>query len=395
MKPHKTKIETAARSVTGNVRKENQDRMSGMATPLGQLYIVADGMGGHKGGALAAEMTVHGLQNYIATTKDSASVDKIIGDAFKNTNKTVYEQAHSGDVTTEGMGSTAVLVLIQGNIANVAHVGDSRAYLFRNNRLQQLTTDHTVVQRMVEAGMLQAEDAAHHPDSNIIERAIGNKPEVAVDIHDEFTLLDGDAILLCSDGLSGYASNEEIEFALQHSTTAQEIPDKLIRFALEEKGSADNITVQFIQYGTRRILPTEKKKGGKADAAVNKKVFSFLTLFISLILVAGISVGVIFYFMDKKDSDKTTESISPFDKQKSAVANDTKPTRQEPDQQKVKLQHPETNDLKKTDTKDIPAADDTKQVSDTGSAMLPDQQRTEQDSSAVPTGTDAPDSAAQ
>ncbi|MCP4340875.1 MAG: serine/threonine-protein phosphatase [Desulfobulbaceae bacterium] len=365
MKPHKTKIEIAARSATGNVRKENQDRMSGMATPLGQLYILADGMGGHKGGALAAEMTVHGLQNYIATTKDSAPVDKIIGDAFKNTNKTVYEQAHSGDVTTEGMGSTAVLVLIHGDIASVAHVGDSRAYLFRNNRLQQLTTDHTVVQRMVEAGMLQPEDAAHHPDSNIIERAIGNKPEVAVDIQDEFTLLDGDAILLCSDGLSGYASNEEIEFALQHSTAIQEIPDKLIRFALEDKGSTDNITVQFIQYGARRILPTGQKNDVKANAAVSKKVLSLLTLIISLILVAGIATGVIFYFMEKKHSDKTIENISAIDKQKSAVE------------------------------KDIPAADDTKQVSDTGSAMLPDKQRAEQDSSPVPAETDAPDSAAQ
>ncbi len=88
------------------------------------------------------------------------------------------------------MGSTAVLALIHGDIVSVAHVGDSRAYLFRNNRLQQLTTDHTVVQRMVEAGMIEPEDAADHPDSHILERAVGNKPEVAVDIHDDFSFLD-------------------------------------------------------------------------------------------------------------------------------------------------------------------------------------------------------------
>lgn len=395
MKPDTTKIEVAARSVTGNVRKENQDRMSGMATPLGQLYILADGMGGHKGGAIAAEMTVHGLQNYIATTKDSASVDKIIRDAFRNTNKTVYEKAHSGDATTEGMGSTAVLVLIHGDKASIAHVGDSRAYLYRDNRLQQLTRDHTVVQRMVEAGMLEPEDAAHHPDSNIIERAVGNKPKVAVDIHDDFTLLDGDAILLCSDGLSGYASNEEIEFALQHSTTAQEIPDKLIRFALEDKGSADNITVQFIQYGARKILPTGQKKDVKANAAVSKKVFNLLTLIISLILVAGIATGVIFHFMEKKHSDQTIENISPLDKERNAVENYTKPIEQEPDEQRVNLQHPEKNDFKKTNKKDIPTAGDAEQVSDTSSAMLNDEQKAGQDSLPIPSGTVAPDSVAK
>jgi protein phosphatase len=327
MKLDTTKIEVAARSEKGKVRKENQDRMRGITTPLGQLYILADGMGGHKGGAIAAEMTVRGLQNYIATTKESVPIDKILSDAFKNTNKSVYERAHSGNANTEGMGATAVLVLIHGNIASVAHVGDSRAYLFRNNHLQQLTRDHSVVQRMVEAGMLAPEDAAHHPDSNIIERAVGNTPEIAVDIQDEFTLLDGDAILLCSDGLSGYASNKEIEFVLQHCTTVQEIPDRLILFALEEKDSGDDITVQFIQYGTRKISPAHEKKGVKANTDINQKKFGLVRFFLSLILAAGISAGVIFYYVDKKHSSKTINNISPLEKQKSAVENNTKPTR--------------------------------------------------------------------
>ncbi len=372
MKPHMPKIEVAARSVTGK-RKENQDRMSGLTTPLGQLYILADGMGGHKGGEIAAEMTVHGLHHHITTTKVSASIYEIISDAFKHTNKTVYDEAHSGDATIEGMGSTAVLVLIHGEIASVAHVGDSRAYLFRNNRLKQLTRDHTVVQRMVEAGMLKPEDAAHHPDSNIIERAIGNQPEVAVDIHDELILLDGDAILLCSDGLSGYASNQEIESILRHCTTVQEVPDKLIQLALEDKGSDDNITVQFIQYGTSKIFKAQQKKLAKANASIDEKKFSRLKL-ISLILAAGISAGFAFYFWDQKYSNITMDSIPPVGKQE------------------VNLQQTEGIDNKK---KDIPSTNNTEQDSDLNSARIIDDQKAEQDSSPLPSGAGISDNAAQ
>ncbi len=297
MKPPKPKIEFAARSETGNVRHENQDRMSRAETPSGYLYILADGMGGHKGGATAAEMTVHGLENYIASATGATATDKLIGDAFKSTNKAVYDKAHSGDVTTEGMGSTAVLLLIHGDIARVAHVGDSRAYLFRNNHLRQLTKDHTVVQRMVDAGMLTIEDAAKHPDSSVLERAVGNRPEVAVDIGNEFTLSDGDAILLCSDGLSGYASNEEIESLLQQSTGAQEVPERLIGFALNNKSSDDNITVQFIQYGTRKYNPVKEKRRpeGKTDP---KKKFILFILVLCLFVAAGISAYLIFYFTE-------------------------------------------------------------------------------------------------
>jgi PPM family protein phosphatase len=244
-------LEVGARSETGYVRDENQDRMSGTRVPLGFLYIVADGMGGHKGGALAAELTVQGLQRYIGEAPVNTSVEKVIHAAFNEANQIVYQQGHAGDPATEGMGSTAVLLLISGRVARVAHVGDSRAYLYRRGRLKQLTTDHTVVQKMVQAGMLKPEEAADHPNASILDRAIGSKAGVTVDISNALRLHEGDAILLCSDGLSGYVADSEIASVLRSRATVQDIPERLVELALK-KGGEDNVTVQLIQYGTRK-----------------------------------------------------------------------------------------------------------------------------------------------
>lgn len=167
----------------------------------------------------------------------------------------MYERAASGDPETEGMGSTALLMLTSGSLAYVAHVGDSRAYLYRERELRQLTTDHTRVQRMVDAGMLSAEEAQHHPEASIIERAMGHRPHVEVDVGRALELREGDGILLCSDGLSGYVDDEGIETVLRSEATVQEVADRLVGLALD-RGGQDNVTVQFIQYGERTQAQT-------------------------------------------------------------------------------------------------------------------------------------------
>jgi PPM family protein phosphatase len=256
MNSDSARLEVGALSETGYVRDENQDRMSWSPVPLGQLYIVADGMGGHNGGALAAETAVQELQRHISQAPVGEPVDQVIHAAFKKANETVYAKAHSGDPATEGMGTTAVLLLISGQVANLAHVGDSRAYLYRNGRLSQLTTDHTVVQRMVQAGMLKPEEAADHPDASVLERAIGSKPDIEVDIRNEL-LREGDAILLCSDGLSGYVADAQIESVLRSQGTVRETAENLVKLTLE-KGGKDNVTVQLVQYGARKEAPAAR-----------------------------------------------------------------------------------------------------------------------------------------
>ena len=250
MKFDKINWEAGAGTETGYVRKENQDRMGCALVPWGQLYIVADGMGGHAGGARAAELTVKGLEQNLANAVRNISIEDAIRDAFDKTNKDVYDKAHADDPATHGMGSTAVILLALGQIAKVAHVGDSRAYLFRHGKLRLLTKDHTHVQRLVDAGILTPEQARNHPDASMLERAIGQFPTVAVDISSDLILNEGDGILLCSDGLSGYADDEEIEAVMNDSSTPQETVNRLISLALE-KGGIDNVTVQFIRYSQK------------------------------------------------------------------------------------------------------------------------------------------------
>lgn len=252
------RLEVGALSETGYTRSENQDRMSGSQVPLGHLYIVADGMGGHEGGAIAAELAVQELQRQISQAEPNAPVEQVIENAFRRANDVVYAKGHSGDPATEGMGTTAVLLLVSGPNAKVAHVGDSRAYLCRSKTLSRLTSDHTIVQKMVEAEMLKAEDAASHPDASVLERAIGSRPTVEVDIRSH-KLQDGDAILLCSDGLSGYVADDRIEAVLrEHEGTVQEATNKLVQLALDG-GGHDNVTVQLIRCGARGAVESERQ----------------------------------------------------------------------------------------------------------------------------------------
>lgn len=241
-------VAVGARSETGYVREENQDRMSCVRAPLFDIYIVSDGMGGHKGGATAAELTVEILGRNLSRIDSHESVNAAIRHAFEEANTVVYERGHAGDVEIQGMGATAAVLLLGKLEAAVAHVGDSRAYLYRSGELRRLTKDHSRVQRMVDAGILSAEEAVAHPASHLLERAIGVSPDVVVDISSWLELNRGDRILLSSDGLHGYVSDNEICSVMEKASVPQDIVDQLVNLALQ-KGGQDNITVQMIQYG--------------------------------------------------------------------------------------------------------------------------------------------------
>ncbi len=260
MIPSKYPLEVGASSETGYIRNDNQDRMSWTSVPWGQLYIIADGMGGHAGGAQAAELTIHGLEHYLTGASKNVSIEEAIRTAFEETNLDIYNKAHARDPSTEGMGSTAVMLLINKHIAKIAHVGDSRAYLYRNGKLHLLTKDHTQVQRMVDADILTLEQARNHPSASILERAIGSRPTVTADISFDLALNKGDGILLCSDGLSGYADDQEIEATMDNSISPQENVDRLINMALQ-KGGKDNVTIQFIRFKNNSKVRHNNYKG--------------------------------------------------------------------------------------------------------------------------------------
>jgi protein phosphatase len=311
------RLEVGALSETGYTREENQDRMSGAQVPLGHLYIVADGMGGHKGGALAAQMAVEELQRHIGQAAAGESADSVIEAAFKAANDTVYQRANSGDSAVEGMGTTAVLLLISGRIAKLAHVGDSRAYLYRNHTLSQLTTDHTIVQRMVEAGMLKPDEIADHPQSSVLERAIGSAPTVGVDIYNH-QLQEDDVLLLCSDGLSGYVTADQIEAVLRTDRPVQETTVDLVRLALET-GGKDNVTVQLIRYGARKLaappaqtrpvnaLPLRTPTVGGGPARHERGLISQVAAFVIAGTLAGVTTAG---FLVHSIESRKTETVN-------------------------------------------------------------------------------------
>lgn len=237
-----------ARSETGYARGENQDRMSRVSAGFGDVFIVSDGMGGHKGGAVAAEMTVATIEKHLVAADAQGDVGESVRKAVEAANEAVYSEAHRGDVHTEGMGATALVVVTRDASALVAHVGDSRAYLFRDGRLQRLTVDHTRVQRMIEANMLSPAEAETHPDASLLERAIGHKPDIDVEVAPWLRLQGGDHLLLCSDGLSGYVEDQEIETVMANDAAPQALVDGLVELSLA-KGGNDNVTVQVIRYG--------------------------------------------------------------------------------------------------------------------------------------------------
>lgn len=219
------------------------------------LYVLADGMGGHSGGEYASRMAVSTIEEVIqsinsdpeATVISGVNTDEADhGDrlryAIEVASSKIFDRALY-DTALKGMGTTAVAVTFHEGHVFVAHVGDSRAYLFHANKMQQITTDHSLVTEQVKAGMIEKGDARKHKLKNIITRSVGYQEEVEIDVK-KFEVHMGDKILLCSDGLSNMIDDREIQEVV-NSTPAKEACKKLVDQA-NEKGGEDNITVLLL-----------------------------------------------------------------------------------------------------------------------------------------------------
>lgn len=217
----------------GCVRPANEDAI--LADPAGILWAVADGMGGHEGGAMAADLVVDSL----AAIRDDAAPAEALEAAIETANARVREAAAARGART--MGATVVALFIQGGIAHVAWAGDSRAYLMRGRRLRMLTHDHTLVQDMVDRGELARDAAEGHPEAHIITRAVGAADEIEVD-HSAVPLLAGDRLLLCSDGLPRCVYESVIAQLTAEGPDAKAAAEALVRRALDE-GAPDNVSV--------------------------------------------------------------------------------------------------------------------------------------------------------
>ena len=234
---------SAAVSHVGRIRSNNQD--SGYAGR--RLFVVADGMGGHAGGDVASAIATRRIAeadvDYDNTTEASAALEGALIAANRQLAATVADHSE-----LTGMGTTVSAVLLVGDRVVISHIGDSRIYLLRSGELSQISTDHTFVQRLVDAGRITAEEAMVHPRRSVLMRVLGDveaSPEIDALVLDA---RDGDRWMLCSDGLSGVASFDDIHDIMSTDAGAKQVADRLVKASLDG-GAPDNVTVVVLDIG--------------------------------------------------------------------------------------------------------------------------------------------------
>ncbi len=231
---------------TGRIRTSNQDYVFCEENAVGSfpnLFIVADGMGGHKAGDTASRMCVEEVARQIQNAEHRTPVSMLI-QAVEAANKAVYEHSLTSDELT-GMGTTVVGTTIVGDTAYVINVGDSRLYQMREE-LKQVTVDHSLVEEMVKSGEILKDEMRTHPNKNIITRALGTDTVVRPDCF-EIEVKQGDVILLCSDGLTNMIEDYEIEKILKDNIENLEQAGKKLVDVANQNGGKDNISVVLVR----------------------------------------------------------------------------------------------------------------------------------------------------
>jgi PPM family protein phosphatase len=213
--------------------------------PVRGLYVVLDGMGGANAGDVASQTARDAIREFVMQKRTTMDPRSLLEAAIMHGSATVFEAAQAAR-ERHGMGTTCVgCIVIDPTRAVIGHVGDSRAYLLRNGRIQTLTRDHTIVEELVDKGLLSPEEAERHPYKNVLSRNLGAKPDAKVDLA-EVELKPGDRLMLCSDGLYGYASNEAIQYLLGSGDDPEHVARDLVDLALRG-GGGDNVTVIVIE----------------------------------------------------------------------------------------------------------------------------------------------------
>ena len=238
-------VKTFSVTNIGRKRKLNQDYLYTSERPIGRLpnlFIVADGMGGHNAGDYASKLAVTTMVEKIADSLEG-SPEKILGEAIEAANARVRESAESAP-ELEGMGTTVVAATCDSESLCVANVGDSRLYVISGHEIVQVTRDHSWVEEMIRRGGLGREEAKNHPDRNIITRAVGAESTVKTDFF-HVALKEGDLVLMCTDGLTNMLEDEEIRMILNGARDIVEKAEELVRRA-NDNGGKDNISVILI-----------------------------------------------------------------------------------------------------------------------------------------------------
>jgi PPM family protein phosphatase len=266
-------IEVGNRTDVGRKRTHNEDYFGYFKTSGEILAIVADGMGGHASGEIASRMAVEIINEIYSKERADKDGLEALKSAFQVANFTILQKSLEQE-GLNGMGTTATALVLEDDQALVGHMGDSRAYLFRDATVSQLTKDHSLVERMVDQGLLNREEANRHPQRNVIYKTLGVNMDGEVDLLGPIPIRINDIFLLCSDGLTNLVTDQELS-EIVTKESPQTACETLIQLA-NQRGGHDNITVQILKVGKRRKV---------SIPLLDRKRFWLLLGFILLILL--------------------------------------------------------------------------------------------------------------
>ncbi|WKZ56427.1 MAG: protein phosphatase 2C domain-containing protein [Bdellovibrionota bacterium] len=296
-----TGLVPAAITDTGCERDLNEDRYAVIECPSGLAWLVCDGMGGTAGGELAAQLAIDAIRRDLENLP-ARLPEQAFRDAVREANRIIVLRRQNQAFS--GMGTTIVGALFQGPQVIIANAGDSRAYLVRNGAIQQLTTDHTYVQELVDRGQVRAEDALAHPQAHILTKCIGSEPSLEVEIHKYWLWDEGagagasDTLVLCSDGLYSLVSEVEVAEAVA-SYSPQRACVRLVELA-KERGGFDNITLAVIPLGgelraeppsgvneqqlLRQLVSAQRKPGNARATLIRNFLLVFMLSSLAVLL---------------------------------------------------------------------------------------------------------------
>ena len=273
-----------AKTDIGKVRSANEDfSLSEKIAVNEYLFIVADGMGGHQAGDVASKLASETFSDaYKSFRKKNSGVLESMESAIRKANAVVFEKA-AADIEKRGMGTTFSAMIIADMKTYIVHVGDSRIYLIRKNKIKKITTDHSFVEKLVEEGRISPEEARDHPQKNVLYMSLGARENLTPEILSAMALEDGDALIMCSDGLSNMVTDEEILKTVM-DYYPEDAANALVKLA-NVNGGADNITLQIVRIGSLETL--EKTKPIRI-ARSRRKIFGAISLLLMLAVLAAL-----------------------------------------------------------------------------------------------------------
>ena len=274
-------LNSAAKTDLGHARRNNEDCY--LVCPDLSLWIMADGVGGHDAGEVASQIACD-------TIKSEVEKEQELVTAINTAHQSIKHSFEHEGVGRPGMASTVVAMLLRNNQYQIAWVGDSRAYLWRDGKLTQLTHDQSLVQRMIDEKIITPQQARTHPKRNLVTQALGQQSVRELDVEViEGELKSGDKILLCSDGLTDYVTDEEIAQLFDNNSDHQILVDELVSAALAASGK-DNITVVAVnneEADNDNVIPLHSGEHQRDMAARKKAILIWLP-----VLVVGLLVGL-------------------------------------------------------------------------------------------------------